>query len=125
MLGRAAGWRYLFGDHQPSAIRPGSYAFHLNSTETGHVYEGYRFVANTTPRVTDEDVADANKRGKEIHEGDVMDFETMARQAEGIRRVGVLRMDVDKKRVSPMTIRLEPVRALEPVSVRLHCAQPL
>lgn len=72
--------------------------------QQGPTVTGLRPVANTTPTMRQADV-DEWKRDRERNrehdgerppsEGDVMPFGVMVRQSRGIRRLGVLRMDVD------------------------------
>ena len=59
---------------------------------------GFRFVANVTPHVTQEDIDDwkdeeDDERKPEL--GDVRTFSQIARSAKGVNSIGVLRMDVD------------------------------
>jgi len=95
LLARATGWRYQFMTGRPATIKPGGSLYRLNSTELLLPHDCYRFLANSTPRNDATDVAQARKDGRDIKEYDIKDFETMARQADGIHRVGVLRMDID------------------------------
>ncbi len=97
LLERVSGFRYRFDTEKPTTSASGGYAYHWNNTERTLVHEGYRFAANNTPRIDEDDIVFAKEAGllpppvcKEIK-----DFELIAAQAEGIKRVGVLRMDVD------------------------------
>lgn len=57
---------------------------------------GRRFLVNVTPLVADDDVRSYQPELEEyIKEGDVKPFGLLEMQAEGIARLGVLRMDVD------------------------------
>ena len=68
---------------------------------------GFRFLANTTPRVTEIDVmrwatrqarSDADGQDEEDqqpHVDQIRSFSQMAEVAQGVKRLGVLRMDVD------------------------------
>lgn len=101
-LVRLTGYEYRFEHNQPQATGKKT-VYSLN--DTGFIKagaHGFRFVANVTPRVTDEDRrwAQEQKRERgldlEIPEtGSIKDFDWMAYQSQGIQRVGVLRMDVD------------------------------
>ncbi len=67
------------------------------------VAPGTRYAVNVTPRVSEEDLRTAAfaryAEGRERRElpapGDVKEFGLMQEQARGVRRLGVLRMDVD------------------------------
>lgn len=68
---------------------------------------GFRFVANTTPRVVQPDVDrwlakhgqtevdDQDEEDQKPHIGQIRSFSQMADVAQGVKRLGVLRMDVD------------------------------
>lgn len=65
-----------------------------------NVAVGRRFLVNVSPIVKREDVqgfGEAYKKqtGQELQEGSIKPFALMEMQAEGIKRLGVLRMDVD------------------------------
>ncbi|HWQ12517.1 MAG TPA: hypothetical protein VNL77_06950 [Roseiflexaceae bacterium] len=75
-------------DDRPAAVPP----LH------GLVVAGLRPVANTTPTMRQEDLADWDRErdgDRPPKEGDVMPFSVMVRQSRGVKRLGVLRMDVD------------------------------
>lgn len=96
LLEHVSGYRYRFEPAKPRTSMQGGYAYHWNNTDRTLVHEGYRFVANSTPRIDAQDIAFAEKAGIESPKCDeVKDFRLMALQAHGIKRVGVLRMDVD------------------------------
>jgi CRISPR-associated protein Csm1 len=93
------------------------YVYHLppthRDTPEGFVYtinkpafweegaDGFWLIANTTPHVNSYDIKAHGQPRRDGDEGEplrvweVKDFHLMARQAQGVRRVGVLRMDVD------------------------------
>jgi len=96
LLARLTGFAYRF-EHDPPRIGDGETACILNHTDLESVHS-FRFLANVTPRI-----GEADRRWAKEHPSDqvlppgerIKDFGLMARQAEGIQRVGVLRMDVD------------------------------
>jgi len=95
-LARLTDFAYRFTDDQPKVTGPGT-IYVLNDTDLEPAH-GFRFVANVTPRIGKED-----RQWVQEHHPDlevptseyIKDFELMALQAQGIPRVGVLRMDVD------------------------------
>ncbi|MGC9371648.1 MAG: type III-A CRISPR-associated protein Cas10/Csm1, partial [Paracoccaceae bacterium] len=61
-----------------------------------HTAVGRRFLVNVTPIIQDWEIADLRDRVDELPEpGSVKPFSALAAQAQGIDRLGVLRMDVD------------------------------
>jgi CRISPR-associated protein Csm1 len=90
---------YVFGD-KPAGASSGWGIYTVNRTDfLTKGAQGFRFLANTTPRISREDIEwfkgkypdeEAPKR-EEV----VKDFDLMGRQAVGLKQVGVLRMDVD------------------------------
>lgn len=92
-------------DFDPSgALSPGMLLYTLNDTRfLAKGAHGFALVANVTPRVTQADVArwerrHAEGRGdpdQEPRPGTIRTFAQMADVARGVKRVGVLRMDVD------------------------------
>ncbi|MDY6877930.1 MAG: type III-A CRISPR-associated protein Cas10/Csm1 [Chloroflexota bacterium] len=98
----SAGWWYRFADWDEQAA-PGETKYTLNDVDfINHGAHGFLFLSNTTPRVTQADVAwwdetYPDQRG-EVKIGNIRNFELLAHAAEADRaleRVGVLRMDVD------------------------------
>lgn len=97
-LSRLTGFDYCFSDTPPRTKEQGM-VYLLNDTDLGGKgAHGFRFIANVTPRI---ERADRVWMAEHYPEVDVppgeriKDFGMMALQAEGIARVGVLRMDVD------------------------------
>ncbi|RLC62721.1 MAG: type III-A CRISPR-associated protein Cas10/Csm1 [Chloroflexota bacterium] len=96
LLARLTGFAYRF-EHDPPRVEDGEAAYIFNHTDLESVH-GFRFLANVTPRI-----GAADRRWVQEHYPDLVvppgerikDFGLMARQSEGIQRVGVLRMDVD------------------------------
>lgn len=81
-----------------------TFRYTLNDTEfIGKKAHGFALVANVTPKVTEADVKrwrrkrerNPEEAGEEPRKGTVRTFEQMAEVARGVKRVGVLRMDVD------------------------------
>ncbi len=98
----SAGWCYRFADWDKRAA-PDETKYTLNDVDfINHGAHGFLFLSNTTPRVTQKDVAwwdeaYPDRRG-EIKIGNIRNFELLAHAAEAdgaLERVGVLRMDVD------------------------------
>jgi len=57
---------------------------------------GRRFLVNLTPILTEEEYQEFREKIKDLSKpGSVKDFSVMAYQSKGIKRLGVLRMDVD------------------------------
>lgn len=57
---------------------------------------GRRFLVNVTPIITQDEIARFRDKMEDLPEaGSVKPFSVMGEQAEGIKRLGVLRMDVD------------------------------
>ncbi|MCB0165234.1 MAG: type III-A CRISPR-associated protein Cas10/Csm1 [Anaerolineae bacterium] len=59
---------------------------------------GRRFLVNVTPKLTAQEVAQYEgtvEDGVQLQEGNVKPFEVMVQQSKGIKRLGVLRMDID------------------------------
>jgi len=54
-----------------------------------------RFFVNVTPTLTKEEYVEFKGKVEDLHPDSVKPFEVMAEQAQGIKRMGVLRMDVD------------------------------
>ncbi len=82
--------------------RPGETKILLNETDfLSYNAHGFRFLANTTPRVSAADVKWWRARygdSAEVWEGSIRTFEMMAHDAAAdgaVERVGILRMDVD------------------------------
>ncbi|MBC8462227.1 MAG: type III-A CRISPR-associated protein Cas10/Csm1 [Deltaproteobacteria bacterium] len=99
---QAFGYHYRFLLHFPR-IQSGV-VYHINNTDflpespNGDVVYNFRFVGNITPTLTTEEVACLKKYDESIiaKADDVKDTTCMARfNATGIKRFGVLRMDVD------------------------------
>jgi len=72
----------------------------LNDTDfLNHGAHGFRFLANVTPYVTENDIkrwqAEPEEGEAEPQKGDVRTFSQMAADAKGVHGIGVLRMDVD------------------------------
>ncbi|MBA4157740.1 MAG: type III-A CRISPR-associated protein Cas10/Csm1 [Gemmatimonadetes bacterium] len=102
---RAFGYEYRFADdaHQ----RPGSFFYRLNDTDcipeqpVPDCAYGFRFLANTTPRITSGDdlraiQAAIGQEEEPIREGEIRSTSVLAGwDSAGIDRYGVLRMDVD------------------------------
>lgn len=87
---------YRFADEQSKAKGPGT-VYVLNDTTLAHAH-GFRFVANVTPRIEEVDRQWLQEHHPDLEvpiEEYIKDFELMALQAQGIPRVGVLRMDAD------------------------------
>lgn len=79
--------------------RSGETSFTLNDTAfINKGAQGFRFVANVTPHITEKDLNmwDADVEGeRKPDRGDVRTFNQIASDAMGIKNIGVLRMDVD------------------------------
>lgn len=66
-----------------------------------HLAVGRRFLVNTTPLLSEADIAHLQRQGFEGEEGEILraghikPFSVLARESKGIKRLGVLRMDVD------------------------------
>lgn len=78
----------------------GSYFYTVNDTDfLANSAHGFRFVANVTPRVTKKDMERWRRDPEEGEEPPILcgirTFGQMANVARGVRRLGVLRMDVD------------------------------
>jgi len=91
---------YAYGPVDTLKHLPDTRLYIVNDTAfTGRQAHGFRFLANATPHVTKGDVEywqQHPKEGKERpREGTIRTFEQMARVSRGIRRIGVLRMDLD------------------------------
>ena len=72
---------YAFGPDLKQDMPPGARVYSVNGLDyLGESAHGFRMIANTTPRGND---------------GQVQTFEDLANGAVGLKRVGVLRMDVD------------------------------
>jgi len=97
-LGRLTGFDYRFSKEHPEAGEKGM-VYLLNDTDMGGKgAHGFRFIANVTPRIEESDrkwMAENHPDVEVPHGERIKDFGMMALQAEGIARVGVLRMDVD------------------------------
>jgi CRISPR-associated protein Csm1 len=76
--------------------------------------QGFRLLANVTSRMTDNDVIWARENQisyqDEPQTGHIRDLDVMARDAEGVKWVGVLRMDVDN--LGAVISQWQPARAL-------------
>ncbi|WP_299029895.1 type III-A CRISPR-associated protein Cas10/Csm1 [uncultured Thermanaerothrix sp.] len=71
-----------------------------NLRPSAQVAVGRRFLVNVTPLVSGQDISEYGEKYRQrveqsLREGAVKPFELLAMQAEGIKRLGVLRMDVD------------------------------
>lgn len=91
---------YDYGPMEKLDPPPGSYLYTINNTDLLADYaHGFRFIANVTPQVTEEDVERWKKdreQGEERPKRDgIRTFSQMADVARGVRQIGVLRMDVD------------------------------
>ncbi len=91
---------YDYGPPKKLKPRLGGYLYTINDTDfRGKHAHGFRFIANVTPRVTQEDVERWGKEPEEGEErpilGSIRTFSQMADVARGVRWVGVLRMDLD------------------------------
>ncbi|MGC8857170.1 MAG: type III-A CRISPR-associated protein Cas10/Csm1 [Anaerolineae bacterium] len=80
--------------------KSGEVVYTLNDTDfLSKGAQGFRFIANVTPHVIQEDVKRWEERQEESEEkpevGDVRTFGQMAADAKGMPGLGVLRMDVD------------------------------
>ena len=96
LLGQISGYYYSFassGHKPPDEFRR---VYGLNDTTMSEV-TGFRFLANSTPRLTDAEAKRLNALAPETkaQAGQIKDFGLMAAQAGGVERVGILRMDVD------------------------------
>lgn len=81
LLWQLTRWWYDFGPDLKKDRPPGVVVYSLNHLDfLGECAHGFRFLANTTPRKAN---------------GQVKTFEDLAEGATGLKRVGVLRMDVD------------------------------
>ena len=57
---------------------------------------GRRFIVNTTPLISNVDIERYQQKMKDrLYEGSIKPFDLLQEQSEGIKRLGVLRMDVD------------------------------
>ncbi len=101
LLARMSGWRYRFDEARPTG---GGMVWAINQPDFIRAgAHGFRLLASVTPTTTVEDIRylrqEAGWDEKEIpQEGEVRSFTLLAQAAvEGgaIKRVGVLRMDVD------------------------------
>jgi CRISPR-associated protein Csm1 len=74
-----------------------TWVYFLNQPIFAGKAHGYRLVANATPRVTRNDLQQHRSDPNEPNPnpGDIRSFSQMAEASEGVKRVGVLRMDVD------------------------------
>jgi len=102
VLYEVSGFRYRFWNS--SAPQPGrdEWVYRINEVEVPHLGWGFRFIANVTPTLAEEDRKwchcyhpDYKLPEEEEDKPRIKDFQLMAWQAQGIERVGVLRMDVD------------------------------
>ncbi|GAB4282336.1 MAG: type III-A CRISPR-associated protein Cas10/Csm1 [Candidatus Promineifilaceae bacterium] len=103
VLTAVSGYHYQFTEKKPD--KAGGFIYAINQPDFWEVgAHGYRALANVTPLVTDGDLnwwrdQPEGKRpdyeGGEPHIGQIRDFDLMVRDAEGVKWLGVLRMDVD------------------------------
>jgi CRISPR-associated protein Csm1 len=81
LLADLSGWWYDFHEELKPDTPPGTRVYSVNYLDfLGEYAHGFRLIANTTPREEN---------------GQVRTFEGLADGATGLKRVGVLRMDVD------------------------------
>jgi len=99
LLWKVAGGQYDFVK-ETSEAPEGSHMYTINDTEfLAKGAHGFLFLGNMTPRISAGDIIwfkdtyphEEPPKREQI----IKDFDLMARQAAGIKRVGVLRMDVD------------------------------
>ena len=96
------GWWYRFGDW-PASAAPGETKYVLNNADFVNLgAHGFLFLANTTPRATQEDAKWWDEtypdRKGQVKRGSIRSFELLAHAAKmdgALERIGVLRMDVD------------------------------
>ncbi|RMG90625.1 MAG: type III-A CRISPR-associated protein Cas10/Csm1, partial [Chloroflexi bacterium] len=103
VLTAVSGYCYEFNEKQPD--KASGFIYAINQPDFLEVgAHGYRALANITPLVTDGDLKwwDDQPEGKRPdyeggapRVGQIRDFDLMARDAEGVKWLGVLRMDVD------------------------------
>lgn len=103
VLTAVSGYHYQFTANKPNKASGFIYAINQpDFLEAGA--HGYRALANVTPLVTDGDLKwwrdqpDGKRpeyEGGAPHAGQIRDFDLMARDAKGVKWLGVLRMDVD------------------------------
>jgi CRISPR-associated protein Csm1 len=122
----SGGWWYRFGGLAAPAA-PGEIKMALNDADfVRHGGHGFSLLANTTPRVTPQDVAWWDRtypeQAGELRAGSIRSFELLAQGAERdgvLGRVGVLRMDVDdlgKVMTRGLVYNGEPHRSLPATS---------
>jgi CRISPR-associated protein Csm1 len=120
VLMRLSGCHYEFANDE-KRLSPSEQAvvYAFNQTDLlAAKAQGFRLLANVSSRMTPEDVAWAKnkKESGEIAyqgnptEGHIRDLDVMARDAEGVKWVGVLRMDVDN--LGAVISQWQPARAL-------------
>lgn len=81
------------GNYTPSQQ---DWVYLLNDPDFSGKAHGYRLLANTTPKVTKEDLTEHKEDiEKGAHAGDIRTFSLLATLSKGFKKVGVLRMDVD------------------------------
>lgn len=97
ILYQISGYAYRFSD---KPIHTADKVYRLNNPDfLASKAHGFRFLANVTPTMTTNDLDYADQ--SEVYyehppkEGDIRDFDVMARDGEGVKWLGVLRMDVD------------------------------
>ncbi len=104
LLWELTGRWYAFGQDLAAYVPPDARAYYLNHLAyLNESVQGYRLIANTTPRGED---------------GLVKTFEDLADGAVGLKRVGVLRMDVDD--LGQVLIRWLPDRTMASTSALSH-----
>ncbi|GAB4532370.1 MAG: type III-A CRISPR-associated protein Cas10/Csm1 [Anaerolineae bacterium] len=119
-LARLSGWLYRFGRGDVPKVEDKGVIYTINDLDfvAAGAY-GFRLLADVTPRVTHADVEWAiqqRERGDPSYAerlprvGDIRDFDMLARDGEGIQRVGVLRMDVDN--LGQIFSTWQPARAM-------------
>jgi CRISPR-associated protein Csm1 len=104
LLADLTGWWYDFQEELKPDTPPGTRVYSVNYPDfLGEYAHGFRLIANTTPR---ED------------NGQVRTFEGLADGAAGLKRVGVLRMDVDD--LGQVLTRWLPERTMASTSALSH-----
>jgi CRISPR-associated protein Csm1 len=99
LLWKVTGWQYDFVVDKKDITQRGT-VYAINAPDfLSKRSDGFLFLGNVTPHISEADLKwseetypdDTSRRKEEF----IKDFELMGRQAVGIKRVGVLRMDVD------------------------------
>ncbi len=99
VLFRISGYVYSYKNDIDHPLK-GSITLAINNPEFDSTKaDGFKFIANTTPEVSQIDIEQweesEKQNGNKPKIGDIRTFSQMASAARGIKKLGVLRMDVD------------------------------